>query len=385
MAPAVRGFFILQQYPIHLFTAMERLKISEFYSLSKGNLLIDVRSPSEYAHAHIPGAINIPLFSDEERKKVGTAYKQESRENAIKIGLDYFGPKMKSMVESVEQLIAERRNQVDAPGVQATPSNKVFVYCWRGGMRSGAVSWLLNLYGFKVYTLIGGYKTFRKYVLEIFEQPCQFKVLGGFTGSGKTVVLHELERRGETVIDLEKLAAHRGSAFGNIEMLPQPTQEMFENRLALEILEKSAILNARNNGHRVIWIEDESQRIGNLNLPNAFWNSMRNSPVYFLEIDFEKRLDHICSEYGGFNIARLAEATVRIHKRLGPNETKKTLGFLEQGNIREAFSILLHYYDKHYLKGLHNRNDLGKLLTILPCNDVSPANSRLLETLYLPI
>ena len=364
---------------------MERLKISEFYRLSKGNLLIDVRSPSEYNHAHIPGAISVPLFSDEERKRVGTAYKQESREIAIKLGLDFFGPKMKAVVESVEKLVAEYNNPNEE---QKTGSKKVFVYCWRGGMRSGAVSWLLNLYGFKVYTLIGGYKSFRKYVFEIFDQPRQCKILGGFTGSGKTIVLHQLEKSGETVIDLEKLAAHKGSAFGNIEMLPQPTQEMFENNLAVELLEKTGKPNPGNNGSptlKVIWVEDESQRIGNLNIPNGFWNRMRNSPVYFLEIDFEKRLDNICKEYGGFSLAKLAEATVRIHKRLGPNETKKTLGFLEQGNIREAFSILLNYYDKHYLKGLHNRNELGKLLTILPCHEVTPDNSRLLETLYLPI
>ena len=379
----MRGFFILQQYQIHLLIAMERLKISDFLGLSKGNVVIDVRSPSEYAHAHIPGAVNLPLFSDEERKQVGTTYKQVSRETAIKIGLEYFGPKMKPLVESVEQLVDENNKTSVEPGT--SPSKKVFVYCWRGGMRSGAVSWLLNLYGFKVYTLIGGYKTFRKYVLEIFEQPYQFKILGGFTGSGKTLVLNQLKNNGETVIDLENLAAHKGSAFGNIELLQQPTQEMFENNLALELLKKSAPVNARKNGSPAIWLEDESQRIGNLNLPNALWNSIRNSPVYFLEIDFEKRLDHICKEYGSFDPARLAEATLRIHKRLGPNETKKTLGFLEQGNIREAFSILLNYYDKHYLKGFHNRTDLGKLLTILPCNEVTPANSRLLETLYLPI
>ena len=178
------------------------------------------------------------------------------------------------------------------------------------------------------------------------------------------------------------------AAFGNIEMLPQPTQEMFENNLAVELLAKSNKINPGDNGSpssNIIWVEDESQRIGNLNVPNSFWNNMRNSPVYFLEIDFEKRLDNICKEYGVFSLAKLAEATVRIHKRLGPNETKKTLGFLEQGNIREAFRILLNYYDKHYIKGLHNRNELGKLLTILPCQEVTPDNSRLLETLYLPI
>ena len=135
--------------------AITKINIEQFISASKNQLILDVRSPSEYNHAHIPDAISLPLFSDEERKIVGTAYKQKSRQAAIKLGLDYFGVKMKMMVEQVEKLVAEHQQKHE------TKSTIVYVHCWRGGMRSGAVSWLLDLYGFKVCQLVGGYKAYR--------------------------------------------------------------------------------------------------------------------------------------------------------------------------------------------------------------------------------
>jgi len=359
-----------------------RIHIEEFLSLSKNHLLLDVRSPSEYNHAHIPGAVSFPLFTDEERKIVGTAYKQESREKAIKIGLDFFGPKMRKMVEDVEK-IADCRLQVADSGSQS----KIFVYCWRGGMRSGAVSWLLNLYGFKVYTLSGGYKAFRNHVLKTFTQPFNFKVLGGYTGSGKTDILKELQTKGEAVIDLEKIACHKGSAFGSIQMPPQPTQEMFENLLGFELQEAGdkqsnydTSLPFRGTGG--IWLEDESQRIGNLNIPMALWQAMRNAPLYFLEIPFEERLNYIVEEYGHCDLQKLMDATQRISKRLGGLETKNTIAFLETGNIKEAFRILLHYYDKRYLKGLHNREDASALLNKIACKKVTTLNVQALLNQY---
>ena len=373
-----------------------RIHINEFLTGTKDHLLLDVRSPAEYTHAHIPGAINLPLFSNEERKIVGTAYKQKSREKAIKIGLDFFGPKMRGLVEEVEHMLDVRCTMPDVNDIQPRTSNIVYVYCWRGGMRSGAVSWLLNLYGFKVYTLAGGYKSFRNHVLKTFEQPFDFKILGGYTGSGKTSLLKELERKGETVIDLEAIACHKGSAFGNIKMPAQPTQEMFENLLAKEFWNKT-IVNGEpsmespesDNSHSPftthyspIWLEDESQRIGNLNIPMSLWNTMRMSPLYFLEVPFEERLNCLVEEYGHCDVQKLMEATQRISKRLGGLETKNTLVFFEEGNIREAFNILLHYYDKRYLKGLHNREDISALLIKISCEKVSPLNSQALLNQY---
>jgi tRNA 2-selenouridine synthase len=363
-----------------------RLHIEEFLPGARDHLLLDVRSPAEYRHAHMPGAISFPLFSDEERKFVGTAYKQESREKAIKIGLDFFGPKMRKMVEEVEQLLDGRWPMEDSgPSETAHRKSEIYLYCWRGGMRSGAVSWLLSLYGFKVYTLAGGYKAFRNHVLKTFEQPFNFKILGGYTGSGKTRVLQELKNKGEAVIDLEKIACHKGSAFGNTSK-PQPTQEMFENLLSFEL---HAISPKKDNaglqgpmGTGSIWLEDESQRIGNLNIPGGLWQTMRTSSVYFLEIPFEARLKNIMDEYGQCERQKLIDATQRISKRLGGLETKNTLAFLEEDNLPEAFRILLHYYDKRYLKGLHNREGLNSLLTHITCDTVTPENAQALLTQY---
>ncbi|MBC7588700.1 MAG: tRNA 2-selenouridine(34) synthase MnmH, partial [Chitinophagaceae bacterium] len=243
-----------------------KLNIEDFLQLGTSSLLLDVRSPGEFAHAHIPQAISTPLFTDEERKVVGTAYKQESKQKAVKHGLKYFGSNMVAMVEAVEELMAKRKND---------SSNTVLVHCWRGGMRSAGVAWLLDLYGFEVYTLAGGYKAYRNWVLKQFEHEYNLMVVGGLTGCGKTPVLHQLTKMQEKMIDLEGLANHRGSAFGGLDAVAQPSQEMFENLLAAS-LQQAAI------EHKIIWVENESQRIGNLNIPGNFFKKMRTGPVLFL-------------------------------------------------------------------------------------------------------
>ncbi len=360
-----------------------RLTIKEFLQRSADGVVIDVRSPAEFNHAHIPQSINIPLFNDEERKIVGTAYKQQTREHAIKIGLDFFGPKMRKMVEKVEE---EIDNWQSGPGKETTKS--VYLYCWRGGMRSAAVAWLLNLYGFRVYTLAGGYKAFRNYVLQTFHERYSLRVLGGFTGSGKTEVLHQLKSTGDKVIDLEAIANHKGSAFGNINMPPQPTQEMFENILSCELRQFATCNEETSTTHSdsqlsilqsPIWIEDESQRIGNLNIPNGFWNTMRSAPIYFLDVPFEERLKHINEEYGNSDKQKLADAIGRISKRLGGLETKNALAFLNEDNIEECFAILLQYYDKRYAKGLATRDNIDTLLRKIECQIVTPENASMLH------
>ena len=361
----------------------EKIHIEQFLELAKQNPVLDVRSPGEYKHAHIPGALNIPLFTDEERKVVGTTYKQQSREAAIKIGLDFFGPKMKPIVEEAEKIIPNRQQPIDNLSI----GNCLLTYCWRGGMRSAAVAWLLDLYGFKVYTLAGGYKKFRNYVLDIFREHHSFKIIGGFTGSGKTELLKALKEKGESIIDLEDIANHKGSAFGNIGLPAQPTQEMFENLLALELRDKSAIGNRQSaisesshsrftiDDSRPIWLEDESQRIGLVNIPNDIWKIMRRSPVYFLDIPFEERLKHITEEYGSLDKQRVVDAIGRIREKLGGLDAKTAIQLLDEGNTIESFRILLKYYDKHYLKALHNREGLNSLLHTIECKSVTTENT----------
>lgn len=303
---------------------------------------MDVRSPGEFEHAHIPKAFSFPLFTDEERKVVGTAYKQRGRQPAIKIGLEYFGPKMVKMVENANAIAASFY------GDAITPAPVMLVHCWRGGMRSAAIAWLLDLYGFKVYLLADGYKAFRNWVLKQFEKNYDLVVVGGFTGSNKTAVLQQLEAKGENIIDLEKIALHKGSAFGGFGIDEKPTQEMFENQLALALSEKSG-------NDQPIYVEDESRRIGVVNIPLALFEQMRNRQVLFLDIPFEERLQLIVKDYGVCSKEYLLTGIERIQKRLGGLETKTAINFLKEDNLAECFRILLMYYDKCYIKGLNSR------------------------------
>jgi tRNA 2-selenouridine synthase len=371
---------------------ISKLTIQQFLQQAQNLPVFDVRSPGEYNHAHIPNANTLPLFTDEERKEVGTAYKQKSRQQAIKIGLDYFGPKMRKLVEEVEAMLDVRCTMYDSAtsnivhrtsnivhrtsNIVHRTSNIVYLYCWRGGMRSAAVAWLLDMYGFKVYTLIGGYKAYRTWALEQFNQPYQFNIIAGFTGSGKTLLLNELKKQNKPTINLEELANHKGSAFGY--MGKQPSQEMFENQLAERLMVESCsliekkVLNTTNHQPTTtnIYIEDESQRIGNIKIPNAIWANMRQSKVLFLDIEFKERLKHIINEYGKLDKQIIVDNIERIKKRLGGLEAKNAINHALEGNIEACFSILLTYYDKWYLKGLNNRENLASTLNKIPCLSV---------------
>jgi len=327
----------------------------------RSSITIDVRSPAEFEHAHIPHALNLPLFDNEQRALIGTTYKKQSREAAIKAGLPLFGTKMLPMIETVEAWIKDRQKENDL----TKPT--IYVHCWRGGMRSAAVAWLLDLYGYKVIQLTGGYKAYRNWVLAQFTIPYSLKVLGGYTGSGKTEILHALQEKNYAVIDLEGLAHHKGSAYGAIGQLPQPSQEMFENIIAEKLLEV-------NKKQKSIWIEDESQRIGTVLIPTPLFHLMRNSTCYFMTIPFEQRLNFIVEGYGSFDQKSLIEATMRIQKRLGGLETKTAIDFITAGALKEAFSILLKYYDKWYEKNAKNE--------VLPTIELIPVSSEMVDPVH---
>lgn len=320
--------------------AVQKISIDDFIIQAPHSLIIDVRSPGEFDHAHIESALNLPLFTNEERAIIGTTYKKQSREAAIKIGLPLFGTKLLPMVETVEKWVNEKQNKAN------NTKPPILVHCWRGGMRSAAVAWLLDLYGYKVYQLTGGYKAYRNWVLNQFTKQYAIKVLGGFTGSGKTEILHALQQRKNTIIDLEGLANHKGSAFGAIGQEAQPSQEMFENKLAAALYYKTT--------DQPFWVEDESQRIGLVMIPTPFFIQMRNSVCHFIVIPFEERLKFIVSGYGSFDVQQLMDATLRIQKRLGGLETKNVLQFLLENNMNAAFAILLKYYDRWYEKNTIN-------------------------------
>lgn len=288
--------------------------------------VIDVRSPIEFNQAHIPGAFNIPLFDDEQRAEVGTLYSKSGKLKSILKGLEYVGPRMHEIAKQVLKL---------------APDGHVHVHCWRGGMRSRSVAWLLEQVDLEVSVLEGGYKAFRTHVLDSFKQSFPLFVLSGLTGSGKTEQLRLLSERGEQVIDLEAIANHRGSAFGNIGLDPQPTTESFENQLftKLQQLDHS----------QPIWVEDESRNIGSAQLPQEFYAQLRTAPAVFMQVPREFRRDHIAGEYGPLPKDELVSAIERITKRMGGQNVKAAVEAVRANNMKVAIDFLLDYYDRTYM------------------------------------
>ncbi|SNC77420.1 tRNA 2-selenouridine synthase [Hymenobacter gelipurpurascens] len=311
---------------------MPRSPLSDFLQGSADAPILDVRAPIEYQHGHIPGALSFPLFTDEERARIGTTYKQVSQDKAVLLGLDFFGPKMSEMVRQVKKL---------------APNKQVRVHCWRGGMRSGAVLWLLELAGFQVQLLEKGYKDYRRWVLQEFERPRPLLVLGGLTGSGKTDVLHALRTQQQPIIDLEGVAHHKGSAFGSIGQPTQPTQEQFENNLA-------AVLSALPEAGP-IWVEDESRTIGGVHVPPPLFAQMMQAPLLVLDIPREVRVRKLAEEYGRQDPAALAASILKIRKRLGGLATKEALSAIGEEDMEKMVSLVLDYYDKTYSHGLESR------------------------------
>lgn len=274
----------------------------------------------------------MPLFDNEGRAEVGTIYKQKGKQPAILRGLELVGPNMAAMAEQ------GRTSAID---------NTIFVHCWRGGMRSGSVAWLLESYGLKVYTLKAGYKAFRHYVQQQFAGPRKLVVLGGRTGSRKTQFLHALRQQGQQIIDLEGLAHHKGSSFGTLGEKPQPTQEQFENTLGMALWQLDPMTHT--------WIEDESRTIGTKVIPGGLWEQMRFAPVISIQQPLEERVDYLTQEYGKFPAGQLREAITRIGKRLGPQHVKDALIALDAGNLHTVCRICLQYYDRSYDYGLNQR------------------------------
>ncbi len=310
---------------------MERLlNPDELLREMSSRVLLDVRSPGEYAQGHIPGAHSFPLFSDEERAKVGTLYKKRGKDAAMLSGLEIVGPKMAGFVRSAAAL---------APGKQLA------VHCWRGGQRSRSMAWLLQTSGFDVVMLSGGYKSFRRYALDYFEHlPFRFVVVGGRTGSGKTHILHALEARGEQVLDLEGLAHHKGSSFGSIGEMPQPTVEQFENDLAWRLHQLDP--------KRKVWVENESRSIGRVYVPEGLWKKMKHSPLFNIEIPHAERVKNLVSGYAQYPIEELAAAFQRLDRKLGGLRLQNALDALQNGDFERAADLALEYYDKTYQHGL---------------------------------
>ncbi len=310
----------------------KKVGVEEFLEKGVQIPIIDVRSPKEFETAHIPGAINMPLFSNEERKQVGIRYKQAGRDYAVQLGLEYVGPKMAQFAKEARKIATNK---------------ELLVHCWRGGMRSGSMAWLFEMIGLKVTRLEGGYKAYRHYIRSQFDNETPIFILGGYTGSGKTEILYELQKLGEQIIDLEGIAHHKGSAFGTIGQLPQPTNEQFENNLAQEWMK---LVDTKQ-----VWLEDESITMGQCGIPFPLFQRMRNAQVFKVVIPKKVRQERLVKEYANGDIPVLKNALERISRKLGGLRAQKALEALDKGDFMLVADITLDYYDKAYGFGISKR------------------------------
>lgn len=335
---------------------MKTIKIHEFIKVSKDLPIIDVRTPAEFADGHITGALNIPIFSNEERAVVGTKYKQESKDTAIAQALEYIAEKTDHYLDELQKLVS---------------SKEICIYCWRGGFRSEGMGHLFQTAGKKVYRLEGGYKAYRSFVLETFKTQFKLIVLGGMTGSGKTEILIEIGKTDEQMLDLEGLANHKGSAFGALGQYHQPTTQQFENDLADKL--------NRFDDNKKIWLEDESRMIGRVKIPDDFFTQMRNATVIKIEVPKSNRINRLVKDYADFEKQELIRSINNISRRLGGLNTKLAINAIEAEDYYIATNIILDYYDKTYTYGLSKREGQTVLPLKLDGNDVKISAKKVIE------
>ena len=305
------------------------IQLTDLFDIQdKGNhTLVDVRSPKEFNEATIPGSINIPVFATEERAEIGTLYKQVSQDAAKNRGLEIFSEKLPAFINEFKK--------IDTP---------ITVFCWRGGMRSKTAATVLDLMDIHVTRLHGGIKTYRQWVLSELDKET-FKpdlyVLNGHTGSGKTIMLDKLLEKGYPVIDLEKMANHRGSIFGQIGLNPN-NQKKFES-LLVEVMEKYA-------DEPFVFIEGESKRIGKVTLPDFLYDKKEASTQFFIDLPFEKRVDVILDEYHPYDNPDLfINAFNIIKKHVHTPIAVQIEDALQKMDFPTAIKLLLeHYYDPRY-------------------------------------
>ncbi|MBO6970442.1 MAG: tRNA 2-selenouridine(34) synthase MnmH [Prochlorococcus marinus CUG1431] len=312
----------------------KREELEKFRSF-KGPL-IDVRSPGEYYKGHLPNSINIPLFDNDERSIIGTIYKKEGRKKAVIEGLKFLEKKIELLLDNFFMSIDSYKT------ITKKNNNALYIriYCSRGGMRSQSIAWLLEKFKLNVVTLNGGYKIYRRWVLDSFLKKLNIVVIGGKTGTGKTRLLSLLEKNNYQTIDLEGLACHRGSTFGALGMKEQPSNEQFENMIS----EKLNSFRCSN----YIFVEAESANIGKCKIPHEFFNQMKNSRRIEILRSESNRLDELIDTYSVYKKDELQESVLRIKKRLGPQRTKIALESIQSEKWELVCRSVLDYYDKCY-------------------------------------
>ncbi len=319
--------------------------------------IIDVRSPSEYAEDHLPGAVSMPVLSDAERAEVGTIYTQESPFRARKIGAALVA---KNAARHIEERLMDQEG-----------GWRPLVYCWRGGQRSGSFASILQQIGWRVEVLDGGYRTWRRLVVgRLYDADLGLRLirLDGYTGTAKTALLAEVEAQGGQVIDLEGLARHRGSILGDVEG-EQPSQKGFETAL-VQVLD-------RLDPTRPVLVEAESARIGALRLPPALWGAMKASPRIVVEAPVEARARFLAREYADLaaDAPALAERLNGLRGLVGHERVDAWLRLLSEGQLTHLSEALIReHYDPAY--GRLRREDDGTVIARIPLETLEQADLR---------
>lgn len=309
--------------------------------LLDSHCIVDARTPLEFAEDHLPGAINVPLLSNEERVEIGTLYKQDGAHPARIRGLELTAARFPAIVAEIAAAAAGR---------------PILVYCWRGGLRSKTIASILELTGFPAVQLIGGYKAFRNQVSAYFDNfvpNAPLVVLHGMTGIGKTTLLGILAGRGESTVDLEGIACHRGSAFGSLGLSQEHlTPKRFET-LLWDTFRKLP-------PGKPIYLEGESRRIGQLTLPGNLYDVMGESIKVWCFASLATRVRRLTEEYGlKIYEEGLTEALLRIKKRLGGDKYAEIAGYLQRWEMEPFMTeLIVSYYDKLYYKVREWKEDL---------------------------
>jgi len=291
-----------------------------------------VRSPGEFQQGHIPGANNIPLFDNDERARVGTTYVKIGKEPAIELGKSIAGEKTDYYLEAIRKVV---------------PEKQMLLHCWRGGMRSAKIAAFFAENGYKVFVLEGGYKAYRGFIRKQFSSGRPMFLIGGYTGSGKTDILKEIGELGHQIIDLEALACHKGSNFGHLGQLAQPTTEQFENDLFLQWAELEPL--------RPLWLEHESMGIGSIYLPDTFRAAMLNGLLFFIDVPKADRIQRLVQEYACFEKAELQSVLEHLSKFMGSYQSREALLALHNDDFVKVADLTLGYYDKLYENSLARR------------------------------
>ena len=313
-------------------------------------LLIDVRSPDEYYKGNMHNSINIPLFDNEERATIGKIYKNNGREKAVMLGLEYFSNKIENILDRLFEALNHYKSTNHKTNLEEL---NLKIYCARGGMRSQSLSWLLEKYNLRCITLIDGYKSYRKWTLNSFNENWEIVVIGGKTGTGKTNLLKLLDKNKFQIIDLEGLACHRGSTFGGLGMKEQPSNEQFENMIAEKLKEFTKTDK--------IFVEAESANIGKCKIPHEFFNKMKNAKRIEIIKSESNRIEELIKTYSIFDKEDLKDAVIRIKKRLGPQRTKIAIEAIENKDWKSVCKSVLEYYDKCYEYEKIGKQDIKEL------------------------